>query len=150
MLASYLRDDLGVTGQWLLPQGTVLPNSNGTIPRGRSTGEPGFDRYRKSQYALGTILEHRLNADWAVRQNPRYTYQELDYATIFTDLTFVPPNQQRVAGRSASYQAPLHWSVAFDNQAEGRFRTGPLDHRVLFGLDYRVQRSHNRTWTARA
>ena len=150
VLASYLRDDLGVTGQWLLPQGTVLPNPNGTIPRGRSTGEPGFDRYRKSQYAIGTILEHRLNADWAVRQNPRYTYQELDYATIFTDLTFVPPNQQRVAGRSASYQAPLHWSVAVDNQAEGRFRTGPLDHRVLFGLDYRVQRSHNRTWTARA
>ncbi|MBL6079668.1 TonB-dependent siderophore receptor [Belnapia sp. T18] len=149
LLASYMRDDAGITGQWLPAFGTALYNRNGTIPRDRATGEPGWDRYHRSQYGLGARIEHRLNQDWTLRSNLRGTYHELDYASIYGN-GFSPANQQRSIARVASYQNPTYRTFAIDNQAEGRVVTGPLEHTLLFGLDYRVQGLHARTYSAAA
>ena len=144
LLGSYLRDDNGVTGQWLPPQGTALYNPNGRVPRGRTTGEPDWDTYRKSQYSLGSMLEHQAT-DWlTLRQNLRYTYQSLDYNTIYA--SGLVAGQWRRANRVASINQPLAASLTLDNQAEARFDTGPLRHTALAGLDYRYQRVSNRTW----
>ncbi|MBL6458377.1 TonB-dependent siderophore receptor [Belnapia sp. T6] len=149
LLASYMRDDAGITGQWLPAFGTALYNRNGTIPRGRATGEPGWDRYHRSQYGAGARIEHRLNENWTLRSNLRGTYHEMDYASIYAS-GFSPANQQRMLARVASYQNPSYRSFAIDNQAEGRVTTGPLEHTLLFGLDYRVQGLHARTFSAAA
>ena len=149
ILASYLRDDAGVTGQWLPPQGTALPNPNGRIRVGRATGEPGWDRYRKSQYGFGTILEHRLNQAWTLRQNTRATYQEVDYNTIYAT-GFSPATQQRQVARVANAVRPTYYSFAVDNQAEARFTTGPVQHTALFGLDARLLHANTRTTAAAA
>ncbi len=149
VLASYLRDDAGVTGQWLPPQGSVLPNPNGRIPLGRATGEPGWDRYRKSQYGLGTILEHRPNAAWTLRQTMRATYQEVDYNTIYAT-GYSPATQGRLVGRVANAVRPIYYSFAVDNQAETRFTTGPLEHTALLGLDARLLHANTRAYVAPA
>ncbi|WP_169747456.1 TonB-dependent siderophore receptor [Belnapia moabensis] len=149
LLASYMRDDAAITGQWLPAFGTALYNPNGTIPRDRATGEPGWDRYRRSQYGLGARIEHRLNQDWTLRSNLRGTYHELDYASIYAS-GFSPASQQRSLARVASYQNPTYRTFAIDNQAEGRVVTGPLEHTLLFGLDYRVQGLNARTYSAAA
>lgn len=149
LLASYMRDDAGVTGQWLPAYGTALPNPNGQIPRGRATGEPGWDRYHKTQFGIGGILEHRLDEVWTLRSNLRYTYQELNYASIYAS-GFSPANQRRLVGRVATVQEPVVNSFTIDNQAEARFDTGPLEHRVLLGLDYRVLNAHVRNYGATA
>jgi iron complex outermembrane recepter protein len=147
--ASYLHDNNGVTGQWLPPQGTALYNPNGTIPRGRITGEPDWDTYRKTQLGLGYQVEHRLTEAVTLRQNLRYTYVDLDYKSIYAS-GLSPANQWRTVSRVASYQVPISQSLTVDNQAEARFGTGPLQHTALFGLDYRWQRVANRTWAAAA
>ncbi|MDO9709104.1 TonB-dependent siderophore receptor [Paracraurococcus lichenis] len=149
LLASYMRDDDGITGQWLPAAGTVLPNRNGTIPRSRATGEPGWDRYHRSQYAIGARIEHRLTEDWTLRSNFRATYHEMDYASIYAN-GFSPASQQRILGRVASYQNPTYRGFAIDNQAEGHVTTGPLEHRLLGGLDYRVLGLNARTHAAAA
>lgn len=146
LLASYMRDDNGVTGQWLPPQGTQLYNPNGTIPRGRVTGEPGWDTYRKSQYSLGYLLEHEASDALTLRQNLRYTYQQIDYNSIYA--TGLAAGQWTRVNRVASINKPLAASLTVDNQAEWRFRTGPLEHTALFGLDYRLQRVSSRVWAA--
>ncbi|WP_149536607.1 TonB-dependent siderophore receptor [Siccirubricoccus phaeus] len=149
LLASYMRDDAGITGQWLPAAGTVLPNPNGTIPRGRATGEPGWDHYRRTQFGIGARIEHRLNEDWTLRSNFRYTYQELDYPSIYAS-GFSPAGQQRTLARVASYQNPTYRSFAIDNQVQGRVVTGPLEHTLLFGVDYRMLNAHARTYAAAA
>lgn len=148
-LASYMRDDSGITGQWLPAFGTALYNRNGSIPRGRATGEPGWDRYHRSQYGVGARVEHRLSDDWTLRSNFRYTYHELDYTSIYAN-GFSPASQQRTLARVASYQNPTYRSFAIDNQAQGRVTTGPLEHTLLFGLDYRVLGANARTYAAAA
>lgn len=149
LLASYMRDDNGITGQWLPAVGTVLPSRYGTIPRDRATGEPDWDHYRRSQYGIGARVEHRLTDDWTLRSNFRYTYQELDYASIYAN-GYSPASQQRTLARVASYQNPTYRSFAIDNQAQGRVVTGPLEHTLLFGFDYRFLNAHARTYSAAA
>lgn len=149
LTASYMRDDVGITGQWLPAAGTVLYNPNGVIPRDRPTGEPGWDRYHRNQYMVGARVEHRLTDAWTLRSNLRYTYHELDYLTIFAG-GFNPATQQRTLGRTAQSLQPTYNSFAIDNQAEARFTTGPLDHTMLFGLDFRWLNAHSRTWSAAA
>ncbi|MCO6417750.1 TonB-dependent siderophore receptor [Siccirubricoccus sp. KC 17139] len=149
LLASYMRDDTGITGQWLPAFGTALPNPNGTVPRGRATGEPGWDRFHRTQFGLGARIEHRLNADWTLRSNLRYTYHEMDYTSIYGS-GFSPANQQRTLARVASFQNPTYRSFAIDNTVEGHVATGPLQHTLLAGLDYRVQSLNARTYSAAA
>jgi len=146
LLGSYLRDDNGITGQWLPVQGTALYNPNGTVPRGRITGEPGWDTYRKSQYSLGYLLEHEASTALTLRQNLRYTYQQIDYNSIYA--SGLVPGQWRNVNRVASINRPSAASLAVDNQAELRFETGPLQHTALFGFDYRLQRVSARVWNA--
>jgi iron complex outermembrane receptor protein len=149
LITSYMRDDAGITGQWLPAAGTVLFNPNGVIPRDRATGEPGWDTYRRSQYAVGARVEHQLNDAWTLRSNLRGTYHEMDYASIYAS-GFSPAGQQTTLGRVASYQNPTYRSFAIDNQAEGRVATGPLNHTLLFGVEYRVLNLHARTYSAAA
>ena len=149
LFASYMRDDAGVVGQWLPAMGTALPNRNGVIPRERATGEPNWDHYRRSQYGVGARIEHRVNDDWTLRSNLRYTYHELDYASIYAS-GYSPATQQRNVARVASYQNPTYRSFAIDNQVQGRVVTGPLEHTLLFGFDYRVLNAHARTYAAAA
>lgn len=42
-----------------------------------------FDRYLKTQVAVGCRLEHRLTDDLTFRQNVRYTHMDLDYRSLF-------------------------------------------------------------------
>lgn len=149
LLASYMRDDAGITGQWLPAYGTALFNRNGQIPRDRATGEPDWDHYRRSQYGVGARIEHRVDDNWTLRSNFRYTYQELDYASIYAS-GFSPATQQRTVARVASYQNPTYRGFAIDNQAQGRVTTGPLEHTLLFGIDYRWTNAHSRTYSAAA
>lgn len=148
-LASYMRDDTGITGQWLPAYGTAFYNRNGTIPRDRTTGEPGWDAFRRTQFGAGARVEHRLNENWTLRSNSRYTYHEMDYPSIYAS-GFSPANQQRTVARVASYQDPTYRSFAMDNAAEGRVQTGPLEHHLLFGVDFRWQNLHSRTYSAAA
>ncbi|RYI99336.1 MAG: TonB-dependent receptor, partial [Acetobacteraceae bacterium] len=105
--------------------------------------------YRKSQYSIGTLLEHRLNQAWTLRQNTRAAYLEVDYNSIYAT-GFSPATQQRQVARVASLARPTYHSFAVDNQAEARFVTGPLQHTALFGLDARLLHANTRTYVAAA
>jgi iron complex outermembrane receptor protein len=136
VLGSYMHDDAGSSAAFLPPQGTVMTSRYGTIPRERNSGEPGYDRYRRNQYALGYLLEHRPDSDWTLRQNFRYIYMDVDYRSIYPSGTGAA---QMPAVRQAYRGEPITNAITVDNQAERRFTTGPIEHHVLFGLDYRWQ-----------
>ncbi|WP_424810926.1 TonB-dependent siderophore receptor [Roseococcus sp. YIM B11640] len=145
LLGSLLYDDTGSSAQFLPPRGTVLYNPNGRISRSLNTGDPDFDKFYRRQATLGYMLEHRPADNITLRQNMRYTYQSLDYLSIYPAAASITDRRAVVRG-VGNVQSAFN-NISVDNQAEFRFGTGPLQHTVLAGLDYRWQFNANRTAT---
>ncbi|TCU03625.1 TonB-dependent siderophore receptor [Rhizobium sullae] len=141
VFAKYQKDFTGWGIQFLPASGTVLPNENGEIPRDRFVGEPDFDRYDLTIATIGYEFEHQINETWAFRQNARYSYLKNVQEGVFGNgLAADGRTLMRYADEGRSQLA----SFAIDNQAEAMFDTGPLAHKMLFGLDY--QYTHFKDW----
>ncbi|MBR0665236.1 TonB-dependent siderophore receptor [Roseomonas hellenica] len=132
LLANILRDRNGMA-QFLPAQGTLLGNPFGRIPSNRFLGEPDFNRANRTQYGIGYAFEHRFNDTWTVRQNLRYSAVDLAIDTVYA---LGLAEDLRSVNRAAVGIREQGRSFGVDNQVQADFATGPLRHRVLFGLDY--------------
>ena len=136
ILAHYLTFETGVTSNFLPPQGTLLPNPNGQIPRSFFSGDPNFDGFDHEQWAVTYLLEHQLNETWQLRQNARYGSLDLDFVSLYgTGLDPFDPTERTLARNSFFTEESVDQFV-IDNQAEARFATGGIEHTMLFGADY--------------
>ncbi|HEY0219422.1 MAG TPA: TonB-dependent receptor plug domain-containing protein, partial [Afipia sp.] len=118
----------------LLPRtGVLFPYGNGSrIPTNFYNGEPNVDRMNRELGQVGYLAEHRFNNVWTVRQNLRYTDLSSDITTVYyTGATTTP-----TIPRSAFFEGDRLKTLQIDNQAEGKFYTGPFQHTLLFGVDY--------------
>ncbi len=103
------------------------------LDRGLNVGDPDFDSYEREQYAIGYSLDHRFNDSVAFRSKTRYSvinqdFQSLQMAGGITAAGLLP----RQAARSIEDVN----GIATDNHAQFDFRTGPVTHTALTGLDY--------------
>ncbi|MFE8596368.1 TonB-dependent siderophore receptor [Archangium violaceum] len=132
---SYLVDR--TRGQNFLPYvGTVVDAPYGRIPTELFTSEPDSDHFQRDQALIGYEFEHRFNDTWTVRQNLRYGHLALDFQTLYgVGYAGSPEGEQLARGNFVT--TPLTNLFTVDNQAQVRFDTGPLQHTVLFGLDYK-------------
>ncbi|MDT4328694.1 TonB-dependent siderophore receptor [Methylomonas sp. MS20] len=140
-LSHYQKDDAGNTMQFLPYQGSVVGNPNGRLPTSTFLGEPGFDHYRREQFAVGYAFEHRFNRHWAVRQNLRYADVKSDYPVTFA-LGFVTDNDgvpvdYRTVSRLAGLYRDQAGTFTLDNHAQADFAIGDVRHTALLGLDFR-------------
>jgi iron complex outermembrane receptor protein len=124
-------------GRWnygLPARGTALSNPNGQIPITRFIGEPAYDRNATELTVVGYNLQHRATENLTFRQN-------LQYAREIWDFQNVAPTGLRADMRTLNRYAYKGYytfdTVAVDNQAELKVATGPLQHTVLLGVDYR-------------
>lgn len=147
--ALWQEDKSGSTAQFFPWSGMVTPNPNGRIPTDTFIGEPGVDRYDSQRRSLGWLFEHRFDNDWTVRQNLRYSRNDVTYYSIYGDSFSLPggwaadPVNQRVLGRIGWFTRTEVDQLAADQHVEGRFRNGTVTHRVLVGLD--VSRARTRS-----
>lgn len=110
-------------------------------------GDPSYNDFPQQQARLGYEFEHSFNDTVTLRQNARYSWldNELEYANVkglagypdYDCATFLPtggtlPGIERCAG----YNAEQARTFVIDNQAQIDTSTGPIDHRILLGLDY--------------
>jgi iron complex outermembrane receptor protein len=132
VLTNFQRDPRVGLYNFVPATGTILPNPNGRLPRTLYAGDPDFNTIERTQYSLGTIFEHRFDDVWSVRQNFRYMHSggALDQVLPVFML------DDRALFRYALSSHENLDAVSLDNQAQARFATGPLQHTVLFGLDY--------------
>jgi outer membrane receptor for monomeric catechols len=54
----------------------------GDISHHKNLGDPDYDFYDRTYYALGYAFEHRINDVWQFRQNLRYTKSDLSFQTV--------------------------------------------------------------------
>ncbi|WP_137718786.1 TonB-dependent siderophore receptor [Methylobacillus flagellatus] len=139
--ADYQKDKSGSTLQFLPWSGYVTRNPNGRIPTDRFIGEPGNDRYDSTYKAIGWQFEHRFSDAWTVRQNFRYSDNEVDYRSLYADSfsnpgnSYLDPNQ-RIIGRYAYAALTKARNLTADQHLQGDFATGFVRHKLLLGLDY--------------
>jgi len=135
ILTSY-RDDWMNLAFPLPAQGTVLPNPNGEIPISRYIGNPAHpnDEWERV-IRVGYEFDHRFNESIGLIQNFRYFW--LDWTS--NNLSY--PQALSEDGRFltlAGYRATgNYYGWRIDTAVDVAFGTGPLDHVVLVGVDYR-------------
>ncbi|WP_144170244.1 TonB-dependent siderophore receptor [Pseudomonas sp. Kh13] len=143
-ISQYTRDDTGITGQFLPLQGTKLDGPTGKISHHKNLGEPDWDFYDRTYYALGYAFEHRLNDTWQFRQNLRYTKSDLSSQAV----QVATVNSIDAAGNVNRESGIINEDInqfAVDNNFQADFQTGDISHTVLLGLDH--QRSNtNYQW----
>ncbi|MBK1658358.1 TonB-dependent siderophore receptor [Paracraurococcus ruber] len=139
LLAYYQRDR--TQGAQFLPYlGTVRETAFGRIPTRRFVGEPRFDKYDITQWGLGSEFERRLGEAVTIRQNLRWSHSGINWRqTVGTGLL----DDERTLSRIGFVSNPDIDRFQVDNQADVRFRTGPLAHTLLAGFDYSTVRISN-------
>ena len=141
ILSQYQKVENKGYQQYVPGQVSFLSNPNGHVPYGRYIGEPGPDGYNLEQFAIGYAFEHRFDNNLQFRQNLRYTEVSNDLASVRSEGMAVdplnPPNlSNSLVNRSYNYVKANAANIALDNQLQADFMTGPLAHKVLFGVDY--------------
>lgn len=137
ILSSYQNIDLTHTSTGFLPYvGTVVDSPGfGRIPRDLFYGDEKFDTYDRQQAMIGYEFEHTFDNNWTVRQNLRYASVSLNEDALYANgPSTVDPT------KLARYRFAHDTDVGLftvDNQLQGRFAMGALEHDVLIGLDYR-------------
>jgi iron complex outermembrane receptor protein len=134
VLANFQHDPSGGYFGFVPAQGTFLFNPNGKIPTGFYDGDPNFDWFQRTQRSFAYYLDHRFDDTWAVRQNFRYQNIAVNFGRVASN-GFVPGSLTTLTRRVLTDAETLD-GITNDNQLELKFKTGPLDHTMLFGLDF--------------
>nr|WP_262269197.1 TonB-dependent siderophore receptor [Microvirga sp. HBU65207] len=139
VLASYQQMDLMHTGGFLPYVGTVVPAPFGRISRRFYYSEPDIDLYRREQAMIGYEFEHAVDDVWTLRQNFRYAHTDSKERGPypFGYIGGAPAGPDFLLFRVGFNHHTVVNTLSLDNQAEAKFGTGPLDHTLLLGLDYK-------------
>ncbi|WP_192562648.1 TonB-dependent siderophore receptor [Pseudomonas gozinkensis] len=141
LLTQFTRDDTGITSQFLPVQGTKIDMPFGKVSHHKNLGDPDWEYYDRTYYALGYAFEHRLNDTWQFKQNLRYTKSDLSFQALTPgSYPFTEVDDQGNVGRSSTIVDEDISQFAVDNNFQADFATGDIRHTLLLGLDH--QRSN--------
>jgi len=122
---------------------TIDASGDDRLSRSLYLGEQDFDRSSRTFSTIGYEFSHEFDNGWQVRQNARYAYLNWDYQNLY--YSGLDASDPTVAQRGASYNDEKLGTFTIDNQVQKDLVTGPFQHTLLAGLDYR--RHHVDTWT---
>ncbi|MBD1552194.1 TonB-dependent siderophore receptor [Pseudomonas typographi] len=145
LLTMFNRDDTGITSQFLPLQGTKLSTPAGKIRYHKNLGDPDWEFYDKTYYALGYAFEHRFNDVWQFRQNLRYTKSDLSFQSITGGSYYGAVSDDGTEQRGANVVNEDISQFAVDNNFQADFATGAVAHTLLLGLDHQ-RINHNYQW----
>lgn len=141
LLSQFTRDDTGITSQFLPIQGTKIKSPLGDISHHKNLGDPDWEYYDRTYYALGYAFEHRLNDVWQFKQNLRYTKSDLSFQSLTPgSYPFTTVDAEGNVGRTSTSVDEDISQFAVDNNFQADFATGNIRHTLLLGLDH--QRSN--------
>ncbi|MBE9050843.1 TonB-dependent receptor [Nostocales cyanobacterium LEGE 11386] len=122
--------------------GTVLPNPNGKIPRNRFLGEPfnEIDKNNRQSLRIGYNFEHRFNENWQLRNNFNFSYLSARQNSLFPTALL---DDNRTLERGLVVAEFAQQAYNLDTNIVGNFKTGNIDHKLLFGIDLSRDISYN-------
>ncbi|MFI8744024.1 TonB-dependent siderophore receptor [Pseudomonas sp. NPDC077186] len=136
LLANYQKDrtkiELGLPAA-----GTLLDNPNGKLDKDTLVGHPDWDDFDREVWTLGYEYSHRFNDDWQFRQNSRYLQSRIQRNEVWPSSSLSSADYSSTVGTNLArdrYNKSITYSL--DNQVEGKFATGALQHTLLVGLGF--------------
>ena len=143
VLASMQNDNSDPQLQFLPASGTIAYNPNGDIDDDVAVGDPGYEKFDRTQYTLGYEFNHRLNDHWDFQQNLRYGHMDVELRQMYS-LGFVndyvpalDPNRRLVV-RGLSYEDGQAKSLSTDNRLLGTWFGNNWENNLLVGFDYQL------------
>ncbi|MGB7412914.1 MAG: TonB-dependent siderophore receptor [Thermosynechococcaceae cyanobacterium] len=111
----------------------AVGNGIADVPRSRFLGED-FGEFSQNEFKLGYRFKHDFSEDWSVRHSLQYLqYEPRRFASLFDSFDEATGDLQRL-----EYFAGGTYRRLFTNaEVTGRFKTGPIKHQVLVGVEYR-------------
>ena len=116
------KDETDVNVQTFMNNGEILRYS-----------DPKYDSQKLNQFQTGYMFEHEFDNGLKFKQHVRYNYLDLWGRYLEVDSIDEATN---VMSRYPVVLTDRQNSVQADNRLEGEFDTGPVNHRVIGGLDY--------------
>ncbi len=114
-------------------RGTVLPNINGELDRGRNIGDADVDNRAIDTITIGYDLEHRFDEDWRIHNALQYARRSAPEFSIFE---FGLQEDERTLERGfADVPEFESRSYLFETYAVGNFETGSIEHELLAGIE---------------
>ncbi|QTF06923.1 TonB-dependent siderophore receptor [Brenneria izadpanahii] len=137
-LMAYLqRDPEGGSHSGLPYEGTVVPHNGRKISNNFYEGEENYEKYDRKQNMVGYNFEHAFDNGWSVRQKLRYLKSKVRLDQVYAYGWSSGDSLYRYYSGSREALSAL----TLDNQLDGSFDTGSVNHRLLAGIDY--QQRHN-------
>ena len=137
ILANYINDPgLGIYAG--LPSlGTVLPNPHGQIPTNFFVGDPNYNTWKREQTSVGYSFEHKFDQVLTIRQNVRYSENTMEEQHLYIPGSNLALSaDQSTVLRYAYLDNISRKAFQTDNQAQLDFGIGPIQHKVVVGIDY--------------
>lgn len=140
VLASYQKDDSDPYLQFLPMEGSLTENENGFISDDVAMGNPDYEKFERTQTALGYEFSHKFNESVQFAQSVRYSQLDIDlkqmYAIVYAQDFRLDATRTNIV-RGLSSEEGKSKSFSADNRLIYKFNTGKLDHTLLSGIDYR-------------
>lgn len=154
LLGTYQKDNSASSTAFLPHEGTLYPGPNGFIPVNRFASDPNLERYKTETGAISSIFEHSFGDSIKFRQATRFTHVDGVYRSAYPNVygdpcldpsagcapnpnfPFMDPDHRTVQRFVFSRETSKN-SLTSDTNAEFKFATGALQHKLLVGLDYR-------------
>lgn len=140
--SEYQYDRSKNTNAFLSLDGTLLPAPNGPIPTDVFIGEPDWDRYGGTRKRFGYAVDLSLNDAWQLRHNLRHDRVEGLAKTMyaawwdgFQDAAGNPDPNGQYMGRQWYIYDDRSRVTTSDLLLQGDVRTGPVQHKLLLGID---------------
>lgn len=132
-MATYLHDDGTPTNPFFPAAGTLISSPLGKIKPSTNLGEPGYDKYKRTQISAGYLLESNINDVWRFSQRLNYGYNDLLLRSVYAF-----PNSDVTAtelGRGIVFRDGKNQSISFDNNVVGEWDTDNFEHTLLAGAE---------------
>lgn len=139
LLANYSHIDENHGGGSFLPyEGTVVDRvvdgvNYGRIPRDANYTETSVDLYKRQQGSLGYEFEHTFDNNWTVRSNARFGAAGIKEVSVYPNGWISPTELDRI---NFGHDTDITTFLS-DTRIEGKVDTGPVEHTLLAGIDYK-------------
>jgi len=100
-------------------------------------GDYSFSGLGQQQSSIGYRFQHEFADGWTVRQNYRYSQIRMYRRVVWVD--GVEEDGQTLDRSARTWNDPMSQS-AMDTSVEGKFRTGSVQHTMLWGIDFSQQK----------
>jgi iron complex outermembrane recepter protein len=135
ILANYQSDPKGGLYNFVPSVGSIIANPNGQIPTRFYAGDPNYNQINRTQYGAGYLFEQNIDPIWTFRSGLRYLDTNGTMNQVLP-ITGGLESDNATLDRYILQDGERVSSFTTDNNLQAKFATGPVQHTMLFGVDY--------------